>query len=209
MSVPMAHSNRATFWAAFVLAAGLFLGSIGNASAHLVNTGLGPVYDGVSHFMLSPETVLACIAVALLGALNGTAAARASVLFGMAGWIVGSVAGLIFRWSPNVMICTEIPLLLGLAVAFGWKLSASTSRWIAAGAGLVLGLASGAALAQPGPGVRGILGSFVPCFVLLSVIAAVALGAKQQWARTIVRVVGSWITAMSLLMIGWLWKMGG
>ena len=32
--------------------------------AHLVNTGLGPVYDGVSHFALTPEDLLPALALA-------------------------------------------------------------------------------------------------------------------------------------------------
>ena len=48
--------------------------------AHLVNTGLGPFYDGVSHFALTPEDLLPALALALFagqrGARLGPARAR-------------------------------------------------------------------------------------------------------------------------------------
>lgn len=189
--------------------AGLLLLFPVTASAHLVTTGLGPVYDGASHFLLSPETILAIVAVALLGALNGTPSARAAVLGGMAGWVTGSILGDATRHSFNLMICTEASLILGLGVALNWKLSPAVTRIVAFVAGGVLGSASGAALTEGGQGIRGMLGTLVPCFFLLSVVAAIGVGARKEWSRTVVRVAGSWITAMSLLMIGWLWKTGG
>ena len=36
-----------------------------NAEAHLVTTGLGPIYDGISHFALSPEVWVPVLALAL------------------------------------------------------------------------------------------------------------------------------------------------
>ena len=41
------------------------------AHAHLVTTGLGPVYDGISHVLLSPDDLLPVVAMALLAGLNG------------------------------------------------------------------------------------------------------------------------------------------
>ena len=46
------------------------------AQAHLVNTGLGPVYDGVSHFALTPEDLVPALALALLAGQGGPRAGR-------------------------------------------------------------------------------------------------------------------------------------
>ena len=48
----------------------------GAAHAHLVTTGLGPVYDGISHLFLSFDDLLPVVAMALLAGLNGPAAGR-------------------------------------------------------------------------------------------------------------------------------------
>ena len=46
------------------------------AEAHLVNTGLGPVFDGIGHVLVSPEDLIPVIAISLLAGLRGTAWGR-------------------------------------------------------------------------------------------------------------------------------------
>ena len=46
------------------------------AGAHLNVTGVGPFYDGIVHFALSPEDIGAVVALALLAGLRGPAFAR-------------------------------------------------------------------------------------------------------------------------------------
>jgi len=41
------------------------------ASAHLVTTGLGPVYDGIGHLVLTPEDFVPVLAIALFAGLRG------------------------------------------------------------------------------------------------------------------------------------------
>src|SRR5215467_5523690 len=41
------------------------------ADAHLNSTGMGPVYDGMLHFVLSPEDLIPVLALALLAGLRG------------------------------------------------------------------------------------------------------------------------------------------
>jgi hypothetical protein len=40
------------------------------AHAHLVETGLGPVYDGIAHFALTPEDLIPALALAVLAATD-------------------------------------------------------------------------------------------------------------------------------------------
>ena len=40
--------------------------------AHLIETGLGPVYDGIAHFALTPEDLIPALALAVLAGLRGT-----------------------------------------------------------------------------------------------------------------------------------------
>ena len=46
------------------------------AHAIIVSTGLGPFYDGLSHFALTPEDLLPALALALLVGLSGARAGR-------------------------------------------------------------------------------------------------------------------------------------
>ena len=64
------------------------------AHAHLVNTGLGPFYDGVSHFALTPEDLLPALALSLFAGLRGMRTGRLA-LFALPGaWFAGGLMGL-------------------------------------------------------------------------------------------------------------------
>ena len=46
------------------------------ADAHLVVSGMGPIYDGISHFGLSPEDFLPVATLALFAGLKGPRQSR-------------------------------------------------------------------------------------------------------------------------------------
>ena len=52
-------------------------------------------------------------------------------------------------------------------------------------------------------GVAGLLGVATTVFVLFSLISGLVVRLEAFWARTAVRVAGSWIAAIGLLMLGW------
>ena len=54
-----------------------------------------------------------------------------------------------------------------------------------------------------GGGVVGLAGIVSAVFVALTLIAAFVVSLEPQWARVTVRVSGSWIAAIGLLMLGW------
>ncbi len=178
------------------------------AQAHLVNTGLGPFYDGITHFLVSPETMLAVLALGLLAGVNGPGCGRAALFGGLFAWCVGSLGGLVLHWSPPFIVCLLVPLLLGVIVAVQSRVPRGVIVLVSVLTGSLTGLASGDALGDAQQGVLGVSGTVIPLFVLLSIVTGIAVGARQEWARTVVRVAGSWIAAMSLLMIGWWWRTG-
>src|SRR5262249_44393009 len=64
------------------------------AEAHLNATGMGPIYDGLLHFLLSPEDLVPALALALLAGLRGAAYGRRAALTLPVAWLVGSLCGL-------------------------------------------------------------------------------------------------------------------
>ena len=60
------------------------------AHAHLVTTGLGPLYDGISHLFLSFEDLLPVVAIALLAGLNGRRAGRLALFVVPAAWLLAT-----------------------------------------------------------------------------------------------------------------------
>jgi hydrogenase/urease accessory protein HupE len=172
--------------------------------AHLVNTGFGPFYDGLSHFALTAEDLLPALALALLAGLRGAGAGRLA-LFALPGaWLGGGLAGLAF---PTMGTTAGVPavslLLLGGLVAADVRLRPSWVGAIAVILGFVHGFANGSAMAAAKLGAPGLAGIVCAVFVLVALGTALVVVLRAPWARIAVRVAGSWIAAAGLLLLGW------
>jgi urease accessory protein len=42
--------------------------------------------------------------------------------------------------------------------------------------------------------------------VIVAIVSAVIVSLKKPWTRIVVRVAGSWVAAMGMLMFGWLMR---
>ena len=89
-----------------------------SAHAHLMNTGFGPFYDGLTHLFVTPEDLLPVIALALLAGLRGPRFGRA-VLFALpVAWLVGSAAGLLLAPQVTLPVAeTIVTIALGALLA--------------------------------------------------------------------------------------------
>ena len=185
-------------------AAGLLLALCApQAQAHLVETGLGPVYDGIAHFALTPEDLIPVLALAALAGLRGADHARRAIVVLPLAWLLGGLLGAWFK-LPAIASLAWLPLLaLGGLVAADLCLPVAATTLIAAAAGGLLGLANGAAMAQAGPGLRGVIGIGGAVFVVTTLVAAAAVAWQQGWQRIAWRAAGSWIAASGLLLLGW------
>lgn len=70
--------------------------------------------------------------------------------------------------------------------------------------GTLHGLLNGSALAAIGAGWPGLLGIVVTALLLTLLLSAAVVPLRAEWGHIAVRVVGSWIAAVGLLMLGWL-----
>jgi hydrogenase/urease accessory protein HupE len=184
-------------------AAGMLLLPAG-ADAHLVNTGLGPFYDGVSHFALTPEDLLPALAMALLAGLRGARAGRLA-LFALPGaWLAGGFAGLAHPAAVATTALTATSfLLLGGLVAADARLRPGWVVAVAIVLGLVHGYFNGSAMAEARLGILGLAGIVSALFVIAALAAALVVALRAPWTRIAVRVAGSWIAAAGLLLLGW------
>ena len=174
------------------------------AHAHLVTTGFGPFYDGVSHFLLTPEDALPALALALLAGLCGARAGRLA-LFALPGaWLLCGLAGLAWpTTSPTGMLTTVSFVALGGLVAADARLRPGWVVGLALVLGSVHGYLNGAAMAQAKLGLPGRAGVVAALFVAVALAAALVVALHAPWARIAVRVAGSWIAAIGLLLLGW------
>lgn len=194
---------RAGLWT--LISSLFFIPLATSAHAHLVSTGLGSFYDGVSHVLLSPEDLVPVIAMAILAGLNGPIAGRHALFVLTGAWLVAGVAGS-FVAEPLLpaAVTTGSFLLLGTLTATDRKLSPAAVAALAATIGVLHGWLNGAGLGGAEPATLGVLfGVTSAIFVLVAIVAAIAVATSAAWGRVGFRVIGSWIAAIGLLMLGW------
>jgi urease accessory protein len=172
------------------------------ASAHLVTTGMGPVYDGIGHLLLTPEDLIPALAIALYAGLRGAVAGRRTMFLLPLAWIAGGLAGS----GLNVVTTFPLPalsfLIIGGLLAADFSMPSPAVSCLAIVLGLVHGFMNGAVLRE-GAGTLGLIGIMAMLFVCVTLASALVVSLKRPWARIAVRVAGSWIAAIGFLMFGW------
>jgi hydrogenase/urease accessory protein HupE len=180
------------------------------AQAHLVTTGLGPVYDGIGHLVLSFRDLIPALGMALLAGLRGVKTGRWSLFALPLAWFVGGLIGL--GAAQEVVFPFEFAsfMVMGILIATDAPLPASVISAIIALFGFTHGYANGTAIRDVGAfaGTLELLGIAVALFVITAIFAAIVVSLRWDWSRIVVRVAGSWIAAIGLLFLGWQIKTG-
>ena len=176
--------------------------------AHLVTTGLGPVYDGIGHFALSPDDAIPVAAVAILAGLRGKPSGRWVIFLLPLAWLLGGLLALHSSYVPRFPVQCFSFMAIGILVASDLPLPNSAVAAICILVGAVHGFLNGVAFREAGAGngTLELIGISVVIFVIVTLLAALVVSLKPHWARIVVRVAGSWVAAIGLLMLGWALK---
>lgn len=175
-----------------------------NAEAHLATTGLGPVYDGINHLLLSPDDLVPVVAMALLAGLNGATAGRRVLFVLPVAWIMGGLAGYSHGAEviPGALTALSF-LVLGVLTAADRRLGAGMVAGLATILGMLHGWLNGAGIAAAGREPLALAGIGAAVFVLIALGAALVVSLRSGWQRIVIRVAGSWVAAIGLLLLGW------
>lgn len=174
------------------------------ARAHLDVTGMGPVYDGIAHFLTSPEDLVVALALALLAGLRGAAYSRRAVFTLPAAWLLGTLVGLSASASSTGTAGAALWfLILGALVVVDAKVSQRALAALCALVGMVQGYFNGTGMGWSWSAIVAALAIMGAVFVLVVLAAALVVQVRAQWGRMAVRVAGSWIAASGVLMLGW------
>ena len=177
------------------------------AHAHLNSTGMGPIYDGLMHFFMSPEDLVPVLALALLAGLRGASYGRRALFVLPGAWLLGGLLGLTASAMNGSAVLSSIWfLLLGGFVAADAKLSLRVTTAVAMLLGLSHGYLNGTGLGASASAAVALLGLVFAVFLLVAFAAAFVVHLRALWARIAVRVAGSWIAASGLLMLGWAFR---
>jgi urease accessory protein len=174
------------------------------AQAHLMNSGFGPFYDGLAHPLISPEDLLPAVAMTLLAGLGGARQGRFVLATLPPAWLAGMAAG----WAIGLpaapsWLNAAVTVLLGALVASDLRLRLGVVIGSAAALGALHGYDNGHELAAATGGLVAIAGIACSLFAIVSLLAGQTAVLRAQWARLAVRISGSWIAAVGLLMLGW------
>jgi hydrogenase/urease accessory protein HupE len=179
------------------------------AEAHLNSTGVGPIYDGLMHFVMSPEDLIPALALALWTGLRGASYGRRLLFALPCAWLLGGLTGLAASATNGGAVLSSIWFIaLGALLAANINLSVRVAMILAVLLGLYHGYLNGTGMGISGYAAIALLGLVFAVFVLTALMAALVVKLRADWTRIAVRVIGSWIVASGLLLLGWALRNG-
>lgn len=188
---------------AFVFWSATFAAS---ADAHSTVKGVGDLYAGLLHVLTALEHVLPFIALSLLAGQRGLKAqAEAVLLVFPVALMIGATAAL---WLPPLhglaFFNIASAILLGGLVAAAWPLPKAVFYGLVVVFGVSHGFANGEAITASIKAYLFILGVGLAGLAVLAygtLMVDFLLKRKAGWVQIAVRVAGSWIAAIGVLVL--------
>jgi hypothetical protein len=179
----------------------VMLASTTPAFAHSPIMGIGGVLGGMLHALLIPEHGLSLLALGLALGQQEQSVRRAGILIFVVALTCGLVAA---AFSLGETLAADVLLtatgILGLLVVTMW-IPIYLVWALAAIAGLTIALDSRPEVASNEEAVRMLLGSGLGAAASLAIVAEVSFLLRSNAQRIAARVVGSWITAIAILVL--------
>jgi urease accessory protein len=188
----------AAFLAAFVP---IFLLGTAPAFAHSPIMGIGGVVGGVLHALLIPEHGLSLLALGLALGQWEQSPRRTGIMIFVGALTCGLIAAAL---AVGEGIAADVLLaatgILGLLVVAMW--TPTYLVWpLAMIVGLTLALDSRPEVASNAEVIQMLIGSGFGAMVALAIVAEVSFLLRSNTQRIVARVVGSWITAIAILVL--------
>jgi len=180
--------------------------------AHMTAPGMGNFASGLLHPWMTPTHVLLLLALGLwLGQHTPLRLGMAGKVFAplSAVALLLTTTGWIAVVPSPILVC--IALVTAAVVAWEARLPSSAGAVLLAAAAMALGLDSAPGTGTPFAVFSTLAGTWVGLGLgLVNIAYYVSLAAerKKQWIRIGLRVVGSWIFAISLLMLAFALRPG-
>ncbi|MCH2101741.1 MAG: hypothetical protein MK209_07445 [Planctomycetes bacterium] len=165
--------------------------------------GIGSFYGGILHPLVVPEQALLLVTTSAFLAQQGLPALRRAIPVGLVLLGAAVFAQPLCAWAPPQSLALVLGALLGLSVAAQLRLPLVFPVVIAGLFGLVIGLSTDLqeipvreeGLFQSGALLGGGLG--------LLCLAVWLESAELLWQEVVIRVLGSWAAASSLIVLMW------
>ena len=169
------------------------------AAAHPIK-GVGDFYAGMLHPLTALDFLLPWIALALFAGQQGRKGALLVLGTFPASILLGAVLAVAFP-EPAWLSAANLAIipLLGLAVALAFSYPNSLVVILAASVGLIQGMANGGEITGTVSPWRFIPGLTTVAILIIAYGIGVVRSLKEPWTRVAVRVAGSWIAAIGIL----------
>lgn len=182
-------------------AAGALLLGNAAAEAHGASAALGGFGGGFIHPLLEPAHLLSVITVALLLGQPGLRRSRDALFALAAGLLLGLVLAALGRGGDADAALLVLAAIAGVLVAIGHSWPPPLLGAIAAAAGAGIGLGSAPDGGTPVQRTLALAGAFVGACLWIGDGALLVGLLQRPWGRLLVRVVGSWMAAVALLVL--------
>lgn len=172
------------------------------SEAHAISTTVGDFYGGILHTLLVIAHVFPFIALSIVAGQQGPDLARKGLVAFLAALLAGVVTAFYTGPITAVFYINIISLIvLGILAALSLKLP----RWflysIITFFGFTHGFQNGTELNQTQSPILFITGLLTGGLILFTVIAALTVSIKKEWFQIALRVIGSWVAAIGLMLI--------
>lgn len=165
--------------------------------------GVGDFYAGMLHPLTSMEAILPLVALSLLAGQQRRETAIKILAAAPAALAVGTLLILVRPAPfPLGMIELAITALAGLLVALARKLPASVPIALTVALCLAIGWANAAEITPDISPFRFVAGLALVGLMLTAYGIGLVRAAKVEWTQIAVRVVGSWLAAVGILVLG-------
>jgi urease accessory protein len=190
------------------LATAMLLGFAQSANAHIVASRLGDFYAGALHPLTDLQDIVLWIAAGLLAGSMGAARGRWLVLIVPVGSLIGFYAGLSSGiTSVATIMNAAMMIVLGLLIATAVRVPMAILGVLAFSVAVMRGLANAAGVASDTNKVLFGAGLTLAAYAAITLIMAAMVSFREPdaatrpaaWRGIAIRVCGSWITAIGLM----------
>lgn len=179
-------------------------GSPAVAHAHSIGRNVGDFYWGFLHPITSLESILPLIALGLLAGQQGAGKARWVIGLFAVGIVAGPLLALSMG-SPELASWINLGsfIVLGVLLALGRSWPVGLLSGLSLLFGLTQGWSNAAEMSQATARFLYATGMIAGAYLVVLLLAAAAVNVQKspEWQRIAVRIAGSWVAAIGLMVI--------
>jgi len=178
---------------------------------HVAVEGWSDIANGAIHPFFNPAQIVVLLGLALLLGRQIPLRVKGPLIVLAASSAIGlglTLAG--FSLGAPIPVLTGIALFLGMLTAIGYGVPDAVILLLCVAAGVSLGLDSGVEKGEPVTIAKVMAGTWISLnLTILYLTLATSNATGKPWAVTGIRILGSWIVAISLLVLAFALRSNG